>query len=44
MVFGTKIHSSVVFCHGKVVLFLARSYFSSIFRIFRGLLELDLLM
>ena len=29
---------------GKVVLFLARSYFSGIFRIFRGLFELDLLL
>ena len=29
---------------GKVVLFIARSYFSSIFRIFRGLFELDLLL
>ena len=31
------------FC-GKVVLFIARSYFSGIFRIFRGLFELDLLL
>ena len=30
--------------HGKVVLFIARSYFSGIFWIFRGLLELDLLL
>ena len=29
---------------GKVVLFIARSYFSSIFRIFKGLFELDLLL
>ena len=30
--------------HGKVVLLLARSYFSGIFRIFRDLFELDLLL
>ena len=29
---------------GKVVLFIARSYFSSIFRIFRGLFKLDMLL
>ena len=29
---------------GKVVLFIARSYFSGIFWIFRGLFELDMLL
>ena len=29
---------------GKVVLFIGRSYFFGIFRIFRGLFELDLLL
>ena len=43
MVLGTKIHSGGVF-RGEVVLFLARSYFSSIFWIFKGLFELDLLL
>ena len=31
----------VMFFHGKVVLFLARSYFFGIFWIFRGLFKLD---
>ena len=43
MVFGTKIHSGGVFSE-KVVFFFARSYFSGVFWIFRGLFELDLLL
>ena len=43
-VLGAKIRSSVVFFRGKVVLFLERSYFSGIFRIFKGLFELDLIL
>ena len=44
MVFGShSIRRWCFFC-GKVVVFLTRSYFSGIFRIFRGLFELDLLL
>ena len=43
VVFGTKIHLGGVF-RGEVVLFLARSYFSGIFWIFKGLFELDMLL
>ena len=39
-----KFYSSAVFFRGKVVVFLARSYFSGIFQIFKGLFELDLLL
>ena len=46
VVFSWKIvgpSSIIVPCfRGKVVFFIARSYFSGIFRIFRGLFELDL--
>ena len=34
----------VQYFRGKVVLFIARSYFFGIFWIFRGLFELDLLL
>ena len=44
MVYRAKFYSSTMFFCGKVVLFLARSYFSGIFRIFKGLFELYLLL
>ena len=41
---GLKSIPMCVFFCGKVVIFLAKSYFSGIFRIFRGLFELDMLI
>ena len=44
MDYRATFYTCEVFFYGKVVIFLVKSYFSGIFRIFRGLFDLDLLL